>query len=230
LSTKRDLQNPTFWRKVHNLWTSEIHQALKPQVAGRLSLAIDQEITPIEIDTPPQRLRTDLHLTDVGPPRAPSTKVKPATNAVAYAEGVEPWSTESRHFIVLEDLGGGQVVAVLEVLSPTQKGYYARADKDAFMERRQRLLGGSICYIEVDAVPSGTRWLPRVIESLAGFHGVAWSSTTAEAGRLFQGWAWNEEGPLPKIPWDLGTHGSVVIDLDTTFREALSAAGFSLEA
>ena len=139
-----DLEDPVLWRKVHNPWISEVYQALKHQVAGRLGLSIDQE-------------------------------------AVAYAEGVEQWSAESRHFVVLRDLGGGEVVALLETLK------------------------------ELDV-----------------HRGVAWSTIPDPTGRRFRGWAWNEPLVLPKIPWDLGIHGVLTLDLRQTLREALLASGLDL--
>jgi hypothetical protein len=221
------LADPALWRKLHNPWISEIYQALKPQVAGRLSLSIDQEITLIEPDGELQRVRADLHLTEADDVmREPGAQPSHHSGAVAYAEGVEPWSSDSRHLLVLRDLSGGVVVALLEILSPTNKGVYARADFEAFLERRHRLLSGSLAYLEIDAVPSGTRWLPRCIESeLTSYHGVAWSSLPDAAGRRFQGWAWADEGPLARIPWDLGQHGLLDVDLDATFHEALRATG-----
>jgi hypothetical protein len=229
--TKGSLADPVLCRKVHNPWISEIYHALKPQVAGRLSLSIDQEITLVEPEAPPQRLRTDVHLTELGAAAPPSARPKSTAGTVAYAEGVEPWSADSRHYIVLRDLSGGEVVALLEILSPTNKGVYALADFEAFLERRHRLLSGSIAYLEVDAVPVGTRWLPRCIEEDLKRHaGVAWSSIPDPVGRRFQGWAWTDAGPLASIPWDLGRHGFVTVDLDVTFREALQAAGFPVEA
>jgi hypothetical protein len=221
------LEDPGLLRKIHNPWISEIYHALKPQVAGRLALSIDQEITLIEPEAPPRSLRADVHLTDLGVTGAPSAKAKSSVGAVAYAEGVEPWSADSRHFIVLRDLSGGDIVALLEILSPTNKGFYSRSDLEAFKERRHRLLSGSISYLEVDAVPVGTRWLPRCLEELKDHSAVAWSSVPASSGRRFQGWAWGSGGPLAEVAWDLGRHGVVQVDLDLTFREALAAAGFA---
>ncbi|MBI4602072.1 MAG: DUF4058 family protein [Planctomycetes bacterium] len=227
--TKGSLADPVLWRKVHNPWISEIYHALKPLVLGRLSLSIDQEITLIEPEAPPRSLRTDVHLTDLGSAGASPLKPASTTGAIAYAEGVEPWSADSRHYLVLRDLAGGEVVALLEILSSTNKGCYSRADYEAFVERRQRLLSGTIAYLEVDAVPAGTRWLPACLGDLKSYAGVAWSSIPDAAGRRFQGWAWDGAGPLAKVPWDLGRHGRLEVDLDLTFREALLAAGFSFE-
>jgi hypothetical protein len=109
------LEDPTLWRKVHNPWISEIYQALKAQVAGRLGLSIDQEITLIELEGAPRQLRADLHLTELRAEGGPAVHTQPHAGAVAYAEGLEEWSTESRHFIVLRDLSGERVVALLEI-------------------------------------------------------------------------------------------------------------------
>jgi hypothetical protein len=78
----------------------------------------------------------------------------------------------------------------------------------------------------VDAVPVGTRWLPQCLQDLKGYGGVAWSSVPEQAARRFKGWAWHKDGSLPAIPWELGHHGTVHVDLEMTLREALRAAGF----
>ena len=225
-------EDPLLWRKLHNLWISEIYQCLKPQVAGRFSLSIDQEVTMLEIGEVTRRLRPDLRSTEGSPLSAasagePSQGAKKTAGAVAYAEGVEAFSTESRHFIVLQDLEGKRVIAVLEVLSPTNKGFYSRFGLDSFEERRKRLLGSDVSYMEIDALSVGSRWLPRCLADLTQYAGVAWFSIPGPGGRLFRGWAWQAEGPLPAVPWDLGDYGIVNVDLATTLREALLASGLA---
>jgi hypothetical protein len=139
---------------------------------------------------------------------------------------MEDWSREVRHYLMLHDLSGEKVVAVLEVLSPTNKGYYSNADLEAFRDRRHRLLSSDMSYLEVDAVPTGTRWLPRSLLELEKHAGVVWTSVPCSGGeRRFEGWAWSAGGPLPRVPWDLGSHGSVDVDLEATFAEAAVTAG-----
>lgn len=218
------------WRKVHNLWISEIYHSLKPQVAGRLALSIDEEVTLVEIEGPPDRRRPDLYLSETpGTRRQQPEHPRTASGAVAYAEGVEEVSTESRHYLVVHDLRGSRVVGVLEILSPTNKGYYSQRDLELFKERRAHLLASPISYVEVDAVGVGKRWLPRCLEELRSRAGVVWSSTCRKEGRLFQGWAWEMAGPLPRVPWDLVEHGTLDLDLDRTLREAMGAAGIRSE-
>ncbi|MBI4586658.1 MAG: DUF4058 family protein [Planctomycetes bacterium] len=220
-------QDAVLWRKVHNLWISELYHAVKPQVAGRLTLSIDQEVTLIELEEPPLRIRPDLHLSEGAPAKDQAPAAKKATGAVAYAEGVEAFSTESRHYLVLRDLNDKKVVGLLEILSPTNKGYYSPADFEAFKERRQRLLATQSSTMEIDAVPLGKRWLPRCLEELSSHAGVAWTSLPGPTGRHFKGWAWKEGGPLPQIPWELRQHGSIEVDLQETFKESLNAAGYA---
>jgi hypothetical protein len=151
-----------------------------------------------------------------------------ATGAVAHAAGVEDWSREARHYIVLYDLSGEREVAILEVLSPTNKGVYSGADLEAFRDRRQRLLSASISYMEIDAVPAGMRWLPRSLSELGKHAGVVWTSVPCPSGeRRFEGWAWAARGPLPCVPWDLGSHGIVTVDLERSFNEAAATAGLT---
>jgi hypothetical protein len=189
------IENPSLWRKIHNLWISEIHHSLKPQVKGRLTISLEDDVS-----------------------------------AMPRTVGVEDWSREVRHHIVLQDLSGENVVAILEVLSATNKGFYASADGEAFRDRRQRLLSSSISYMEIDAVPAGTRWLPRSLQELSKHAGVVWTSVPCPSGeRHFEGWAWAASGPLPCVPWDLGRHGGVEVDLEWTFGEAAATAGLAAE-
>jgi hypothetical protein len=218
--------DPNLWRRIHNLWISEIYQAIKPQVLGRLSISIDQEVTLIELEGAATRMRPDLHLSEKQPQGGIGAgQASKPSGAVAYASGLEEWSTESRHFIVIRHLSGERVVGVLEILSPTNKGIYNRSDLEHFAERRRKLLSSDASYLEVDALPAGTRWLPRSLKDLEAHHGVAWSSLPAPSGRYFQGWAWAREGPLPTIPWSLGDSGTLELDLNRSLEEALKAAG-----
>jgi len=59
-------EDPGLWKKIHNLWIGEVYQALKPQVAGRLSISIDQEVTLVELGQGTGQLRPDLHLSERG--------------------------------------------------------------------------------------------------------------------------------------------------------------------
>lgn len=223
-------KDPVLWRKIHNLWISEIYQRLKPQVKGRLALGIDEDVTVSTYDAPPSRVQPDLYASERTPAAPqPSRSSLGSLHAVAYAEGTEEWDTEIRHFIVVRDLRGESVVGILEILSPTNKGYFSESDRIAFMERRQRLLASAIAYMEIDAVPVGTRWLPRCLAELATHAGVGWSSLPIPPRRSFRGWAWNDPGPLPRIPWDLGDFGVLSIDLDESLREALDSAGIAPE-
>lgn len=223
------LENPFLSRKLHNLWISEICQYLKPQVKGKLTLSIGEEITLVDLSGERSRLYPDLHLTGGADRKVSGNLPGEAINAVAHAVGTEEWSRETRHYLVLHDLSGEQVVAILEVLSPTNKGYYSQTDLDAFRDRRQRLLSGGISYMEIDAIPVGTRWLPRSLVELHKHAGVVWESVpSAGCERRFEGWAWAAQGPLPTVPWDLGPHGSVKVDLEYTGSEAAGTAGLEV--
>jgi hypothetical protein len=223
------LENPSLWRKIHNLWIGEVCQSLKPQVRGRLSISIGEEVTLLEVGGGRTRVYPDVHLAGGDARVGPTASTLAATGAVAHAAGVEDWSRETRHYIALHDLAGERVVAILEILSPTNKGFYANADYEAFRDRRQRLLSSCISYMEVDAVPFGTRWLPRSLADLAAYPGVVWTSTPQDdAGRSVEGWAWAAGGPLPRVPWELGAHGRVEVDLETSFNEAAVTAGLTV--
>ncbi len=225
------LENPLLWRKIHNLWIAEICQSLKSQVMGRLTISIGEEVTLVDIGGDRSRVYPDLHLAGSSSGEGASTSAREATGAVAHAAGVEDWSRETRNYIVLHDLSGEKVVAVLEILSPTNKGYFASADFEAFRDRRQRLLSSAISYMEIDAVPAGRRWLPRCLLELEMHVGVVWTSVPCPGGeRRFEGWAWAAGGPLPCVPWYLGAHGSVHVYLDRTFSEAALTAGLATQA
>jgi hypothetical protein len=223
-----DLDRPELWRTIHNLWISEICQSLKPQVKGRLGISIDEEVTLTDAAGDKSRHYPDLHVSAGKPERPVVAGDSPATGAVAHAVGVENWSRESRHFIVLEDLQSRRVIGILELLSPTNKGVYSRADLEAFRERRLRLLSAPISYLEIDAVAAGTRWLPSSLRALEPHDGVVWTSLPLPTGeRKVEGWAWGPAGPLPRVPWELGAFGRLEVDLGGTFSEAVETAGLS---
>lgn len=224
------LENPFLWRRIHNLWIAEICQTLEPQVRGLLTMSIDEEVTLVELAGDRSRVYPDVHLGDGRGAAAPVGPARGATGAVAHAVGLEDWSRETRNYIVLHDLSGERLVGIPGPLSPTNKGFYARADLEAFRDRRQRRLSSEIHYMEIDAVPAGTRWLPRSLMDLAPHAGVVWTSVPCASGeRRVEGWAWASGGPLPRVPWNLGTYGGVEVDLEGSFQEAAATAGLAVE-
>lgn len=98
-----------------------------------------------------------------------------------------------------EDPFGVQVVSVLELLSPSNKGASGGRDRQKFLVKRQEHLASPVSYVEIDLLRAGERELPSSLEVLKDYPFIAWSSQVQQQLRHHWGWGWGENDPLPTI-------------------------------
>lgn len=113
------------------------------------------------------------------------------------------------------------MVAVLEVLSPSNKGLGNRFDEEKHLRKREAFLEAGVQLLEIDALLQGYRDVPRALaDALSPYARVAWTATHANGRRTYRGWGWNDTDPLPAVPWPIDDAVDVCVDLSESAVQA----------
>jgi hypothetical protein len=140
--------------------------------------------------------------------------------AAAVVEVEEPCEISSKYTLLIRRAPQNYVVAVLEMLSPTNKGVGNPFDREKYLRKRDGYLQAGINILEVDALLEGQRLFPALLSELGRFDRNAWVAYHADGKRRLRGWGWNEPDALPVIPWMVEQSLEVLVDLPMALEEA----------
>ena len=118
-----------------------------------------------------------------------------------------------------DDRIGSRVVAVLEVLSPSNKGLFGERDLRKFLTKRREYLLSTVSYTEIDLLIAGRRELPTAVEQVTDQPLIAWSSQVRETSRHYWAWGWDQNQPLPTIALPLDYPNTCSINLDRCYGQ-----------
>jgi hypothetical protein len=217
------LEQPELWHQVHNRLIVAIADDLTPQVAPNYLVAIEERTYQSVEDS------LLVGIADVSLTRRPTSDSEPSTRIVT-AKRIAPTPVRvplpqevTERFLEVRSTRTGEVVCVIEVLSPKNK-----RDKDgraAYENKRQKILGSSTSLVEID--------LLRVGEPMPIFDNadstyrilVSWGSDRPAADL----YAFSLRDPLPPIPIPLRPHDpEPIVDLQQLLNEIYRRARFDL--
>lgn len=144
------LESPQFWPEVHSRLIVAIADALVPQLLPKYRVAIEKRV---------YRANGEDSLLggipDVTIQRLP-TQTNPSTSNVAVAAPPitptkvrVPMPMEFREgYLELREIATGEVVTVIELLSPTNKR--PGEGRETYLEKRQQILGSRTHLVEID--------------------------------------------------------------------------------
>jgi hypothetical protein len=118
------------------------------------------------------------------------------------------------------DLFGMQVVSVIELVSPTNKGVYGPVGRRKFLNKRQGYLASEVSYTEIDLLDGGQRTLLPTVEQLEEYHYIVWASQAQVQARHHWGWGWEAADPIPTITLPLDFPNVHIFDLGECYRQA----------
>jgi hypothetical protein len=217
------IEQTRLWAYFQKDWLLQIRSQLRPQLPGEYHLFVESEailISPTETDLPDPLLPDDgiSRIEMARRERQPTWSMK---GTAAVVEFEEPCEIETKYSLIIRRAPENHVVAVLEVLSPSNKGLGNRLDEERHLRKRESYLEAEIQLMEIDALVHGHRELPgRLLEKLREFARVAWTATHFDGRRRFRGWGWNESEPLPTIPWFVDGRIEVRVDLPESVTQA----------
>lgn len=152
----------------------------------------------------------------------PAVQAAPRERTVSAAvlEIEESCELVSQYSLVVRRVPENTVVAVCEMLSPTNKGAFGQIELEKYVRKRAECLAAGISFLEIDALLGGERRLPPSLTSLHAYERFAWSAFHPAGKRIWRAWGWNREEPQPVVPWRVEEPHEVLLDLGATLRDA----------
>jgi hypothetical protein len=155
------LENPWLWPDVHHELISEFRALLNERLRPKYVARVEERVY-LSDDADPERALyvPDLRVSSRGTNGAPKTrarkgvKVDGADEPVTITTVTPDEVREAR--LEIRGAGGGEVVAVIEILSPTNK-IAGSAGRDSFLTKRREVLGSPAHWCEIDLLRAGAR-------------------------------------------------------------------------
>jgi len=212
------IESPTHGSDFHHRFIGSLSEVISAAVPDRYYARIGEDVVLIEPELPLRQGRVPDVLVTRDTGRAgsvieaatPESRIKPAT--LANIEFIDP-HTET--FIEVLRLPEQEVVAVIEILSPTNKSGDGRG---FYIEKRQQLLRQKVHIVEIDLIRAGKRiQLDRPLP--AGDYYVFVSR--GDRRPQCEVYAWTVRDPLPPLPIPLSAPDpDAEIDLGEAFGVA----------
>jgi len=236
------IESARLWAYFHKDWLLQIRGALRPQLPGEYFLFVESETIVV---SPTEGIVGSALLPDasVSRPRAPDSASRasgggasgsssaPGASSEATAALIdveEPCEILRKYSLVIRRSPENEVVATLEILSPSNKGVGSRLDLERHDRKRARLLEAGVNVFEVDALREGERVLPPSLreldprDTLANCDRVAWTAFHHDGQRRLRAWGWSAPEPPPVVPWTIDERVEALVDLRATCEQALS--------
>ncbi|MEX0703749.1 MAG: DUF4058 family protein [Planctomycetales bacterium] len=219
------IESARLWNFFHKDWLLQMRLALRGQLPGEYRVFVESEavlVTPDGADAPAGVFVPDVSAGRSAslPPEGGGFPRGAATTAVVEAD--ETCAIETHYTLVVRHSRDQRIVAVVELLSPSNKGLGNRLDREQHLRKRDRYLDAGINLLEIDSLLEGVRDLPPAIAALKDYERVAWTASHDDGRRRYRGWGWNARDPLPAIDWRIDPGRAVLIDLSVTLRDAVA--------
>ncbi|QDT39846.1 DUF4058 family protein [Stratiformator vulcanicus] len=216
------VESKRLWGYFHKDWLIQIRQSLRSQIPSTFRVFVESEAVLI---TPESAGPVATNLPDISVGRLDSDSLgdsRFAAEATAAVVDVEELCESETHYqLVIRRSPENRIVAVLELLSPSNKGVGNRFDQERHLRKRDDFIAAGINLLEIDALSEGHRDLPTALTPLNGFERLAWTVNADQDKRRFRGWGWNADQSPPTIDWQLDASVGALVDLSATAKEAI---------
>lgn len=216
------IENSRLWAYFHKDWLLQIRSLIRPQLPPEYYVFVESEailISP-DIEAPAEARMPDLALARSAPSSHGATDHAAGVVTAAVIDVEEPCEVFGKYTLLIRRAPQNEVVAALEILSPSNKGVGSRLDLDSHLRKRASYLEAGVSLLEIDALLNGERVLPPALHDLAPFGRAAWSAFHHLGSRRLQGWGWDEPDPIPVIPWVVEDGLPILVDLRAAMDQA----------
>lgn len=218
------------WEDFHANMITAIQSALVPVVRPDYSVRTERRIY---IDHPSDAstaYRADIAVIHRDDPlatkevRQSTVNYESATYELVPVERLLPGPVEVvENYLVIRHLGSGEVVTVIELLSPSNKRVGSEGRK-AYLGKREEILSSRTNLVELDLLRGGAR-LPTVQPLPPGDYFAF--VCRSKRRRVASVYAWPLEHRLPVIPIPLAFDAvEVALDLQKVFNDVYDRAGY----
>lgn len=223
------LENPELWPDVHSTLINEIRNALNPALRPRYVARVEMRVYVSDEDDP---ARDAWRVPDVRVERTAKRKAPKTTKraeALAIAEPLTiPFLVEDEieeAFLEIRHVESRTTVAVIEVLSPSNK-IRGSAGRESFLAKRRQILDSKVHWVEIDLLRAGTPSLDRLAVASSDYRIVVSRSENRRRARF---WPVTVRQKLPIVGLPLrGKDPDVPLDLGAVINAAYDHAGYDL--
>ena len=218
------------WEDFHAGFINGLSDAIVPVVRPDYSVRTERRIYIDHPSDAPSAYRADLAVIHRDDPlatkevRQSTVNYESATYELVPVERLLPGPIEVvENYLVIRYLGSGDVVTVIELLSPSNKRVGSEGRK-AYLSKREELLTSRTNLVELDLLRGGAR-LPTVQPLPPGDYFAF--VCRAKRRRVASVYAWPVEHRLPVIPIPLTSDvAEVALDLQKVFNDVYDRAGY----
>lgn len=223
------LEAPNLWPEVHSRLIIAIADSLAPTLLPHYYVAIEQRTY---LSTPEENLLIgipDIVVSKGGDTSASEAEVSPVTTATLDRPGqprrVTLPETESiqERYLEIREAETHTVVTVLELLSSKNKR--SGPGRDAYLSKRQQVLGSATHLVEVDLLRGG-KPMPMMGNVPESYYRILVScSGMRPAAELY---SFNLQDPIPAFPVPLKDENGPVVDVKLLLDGIYDRAGYGI--
>jgi len=217
------LEQDTVWQDFHQSFMPVAREVLAQQVRPAYVVRIEEQLFIHELPLEQRSLlgRADVAVSHGEKSPAPS----PGTTtllAPAYAKFLPVVDVERHSYLEIRDRGGQEIVAVLELLSPSNKR--PGSDREQYLAKRREILQSPTHLVEIDLLRGGPRLPLEGLPDCDYYVMVARANERPRAGI----WPLRLRQSLPVVPVPLKPPDpDARLDLQALLGRVYDAAGYS---
>lgn len=217
------LEDPAFWPDFHYTFINYWREALADVLPDNYEANLGEKVYPLESDPDARKLISpDVAISDRESSATPATEradrlatLEPTTIPVVILDGARE--------TFIEILIGPErsLVAVLELLSPTNKNPSGRAE---YLAKPNAVLRQNVHLVELDLLVGGTRPPLQKPWPAGDYHYLISRWESRPDAHVY---SWTVRNPLPRVPTPLRLpDDDVSVDLAAVFRTAYERGRF----
>lgn len=218
------LGNPELWPEVHHRLITTIADAIAPFVRPKYRVAIEKRTYFSEVE---DSLLVGIPDISVFSKQSAGNQSSATATLASRYEPITvtvPILEETREgYLEIREVGTGEVITVIEVLSPKNKR--AGVGRDAYQSKRQQVLSSANHLVEIDLLRGG-KPMPIKGKIQADYRILLSRGDCRPVAHLYA-FTIREEIPAFPLPWQQGD-GAVSVELQGLLTGIYDRAGFDL--
>ncbi|MFP4441436.1 MAG: DUF4058 family protein [Chloroflexaceae bacterium] len=218
------LEHPDLWPEVHHRLITAIADALAPQVRPKYRVAIEKRTYLLDaedlvwVGVPDVTVGVGKAAPEVLPHTPPAPQHQPLTVTVPMPEEVR------ESFLEIREIATGEVVTVLELLSPGNKR--AGEGRRVYELKRRHVLSSLTHLVEVDLLRAGEA-LPLTGDTVQADYRILVSRSDERPRAQLYAFQLRDAIPVFPLPLPAGD-AQPQVDIQTLLGEVYDRAGFDL--
>ena len=217
------LENPALWPDLHDSLIASIRDALVPTLRPRYYVSLEKRMYLLKPDDVAFIGRPDVAVISRAPPGESPLEPSPQTTIL---EVEVPMNDEvGELFLEVHDASSGQIVTVLELLSPVNK-INAKGRRE-YEEKRDQIFASRTNLVEVDLLRAG---LPMAVIGKPVRSDYRLLVSRGDRRPRAQLYAFGVRQPIPRFPLPLlKGDAEPLLDLNGIVHDLYDRAGFDLQ-